>query len=349
MTEDHPDRFFPADPATREIARRLHAEIVDLPIAARMRLDARLFEDEAPRAAHERARLHRLELETSALDAMEGFEALRIGTWPGRVVPLYCAEPVMDPEMPGFVEALDRFGQLADTDAYTWKGYLDAHRVRREVFKVYGATDVLVQPPTARAAALDPAEATALFRKVCIGKASAVEAESFRALMLVELARMSLEDGLGLVIEPGRLALPFEAAEADFIQLPLDYVRPLRVLLQLFGAAEPMRIAVATRDVPALADQLAPLAELTSALRIGLAGGTCNAPSRLAAFREIALEHPGARTQPMKASAAGLDGIAASADTARRIDCAVLAHHVATHRIGEETARGFARHWALAT
>ena len=47
------------------------------------------------------------------------------------------------------------------------------------------------------------AEAAALFSKVIAGKAAAAEQELFRAQMLTEMARMSVEDGLVMQIHPG--------------------------------------------------------------------------------------------------------------------------------------------------
>ena len=57
--------------------------------------------------------------------------------------------------------------------------------------------------PTARTADLPQAEAAALFAKVIAGKADAAEQELFRAQMLTEMARMSVEDGLVMQIHPG--------------------------------------------------------------------------------------------------------------------------------------------------
>src|SRR3546814_11378226 len=57
--------------------------------------------------------------------------------------------------------------------------------------------------PSAATADLDRADAERLYAKVRSGDFTAAEAELFRAQMLTEMARMSLDDGMTLQIHPG--------------------------------------------------------------------------------------------------------------------------------------------------
>ena len=101
MTDVHPDRLFPSDPGVRAIARELYASICSLPVAAMGSMPADDFIEPAARLAYEAADLSRLQIEQSPLDDLAAYEALRTGEWPGRVVPVYRADDVVDPETPG--------------------------------------------------------------------------------------------------------------------------------------------------------------------------------------------------------------------------------------------------------
>ena len=88
-------------------------------------------------------------------------------------------------------------------DSSRWPGYLLALRHARERFRKLGCTATDHGHPTARTADLDGGAAAALFDRVLAGKADVAEQELFRAQMLTEMARMSVEDGLVMQIHPG--------------------------------------------------------------------------------------------------------------------------------------------------
>ena len=74
------------------------------------------------------------------------------------------------------------------------------------------------------------------------GAASAADAETFRAQMLTEMARMSLADGLVMQIHPGSardhnpsIFRAFGRDKGADIPTPTDYVFALKPLLDRFG------------------------------------------------------------------------------------------------------------------
>ena len=87
----------------------------------------------------------------------------------------------------------------------TYAGYLAALRSRREAFIAAGATSSDHGHPTARTLALDRGRGGArCSRRGLRGDApTPADAEAFRAHMLVEFARMSIEDGLVMQLHPG--------------------------------------------------------------------------------------------------------------------------------------------------
>ena len=348
-TSSHPDRLFPADPDTRAIARRLFEAVAALPIVSTGSMSAESFADPAMRKAYETGKIARLSLAHDALADMSGFEALRVGDWTGRIVPVYSADAVIDPETPGFVDNIDRLGQLSDHDSYTWKGYLEAHRVRREVFKVYGARASVLRTPSARAEALEPAEATSLFRKVCIGKASPAEADLFRAVMLVEFAKMSADDGLALQLHAGQgvAAGLLPQGVMATMQMPVDYIGAMRPLLDRFGHQDGFEIVAYTVDDTIITRELGPLARVFPALRFGLTGGASNGAGRLMRYRRTILDGEDEQSAvPLGGYSDDITALPAQHETGRRADCAVLAEMVATYRMEEAEAAALAKRWA---
>ena len=199
----------------------------------------------------------------------------------------YRPDPVVDPHYKGFIENIEKFGEIAGVDATSWEGYLEAHRIRRAYFKDFGATSSDHGHLTARTENLPQEEAAALFQKALKGECSAEEADAFRGHMLTEMARMSLEDGLVLQIHPGsnrNHSTPvFETFGLDKgfdIPTRTDYVHALKPLLDAVGMERELKIILFTLDETSYARELAPLAGVYPALRLGPAWWFHDSPAR---------------------------------------------------------------------
>jgi len=156
-----------------------------------------------PRALYERFNIEVLSTTESPLDELKAHQAIRDSGWKARIVPAFRPDAVVDPEFKGFAELVAKLGEQNGEDSSTWKGYLNALMKARARFRTLGCTSTDHGHPTAQTANLSQAEAEALFAKVMAGKADAGEQELFRAQMLTEMARMSVEDGLVMQIHPG--------------------------------------------------------------------------------------------------------------------------------------------------
>ncbi|HTU60754.1 MAG TPA: glucuronate isomerase, partial [Polyangiales bacterium] len=229
-----------------------------------------------PRALFERFRIEVLATTESPTDRLEHHRALRASGWNGRVITTYRPDAVVDPEHELFSTALAEFGELTGCDVQSWRGYLQAHRVRRQLFASLGATATDHGHPTARTADLSPAASEALFARVVSGSSSAADAELFRAQMLTEMARMSLDDGLVMQIHPGSFRNHNAQLFAEYgrdvgadIPQPVDYVRSLKPLLDRFGNERRLTLIVFTLDETSYSRELAPLAGHYPALRLG--------------------------------------------------------------------------------
>ncbi len=167
-------------------------------------IEARLATPEfLPRALFERFNIEVLATTDSALDTLADHAAIRESGWKGRIVPTFRPDAVVDPEFPGFLENLRKLEALTGENTTTWRGYLSALERRRDFFKTMGATATDHGHPTALTMDLSETSASNLFEQVIEGKAYAADLEIFRAQMLTEMARMSVDDGLVMQIHPG--------------------------------------------------------------------------------------------------------------------------------------------------
>ena len=167
------------------------------------RIAERLGEaDMRPRALYERFNIEVISTTDAATDALAAHDRIKASGWTGRVVPAYRPDAVIDASRKDFRSEVERFLALAGAPA-TYAGYLDAHRSRRAHFRQRGATSTDHGHPSARTADLSRGEAAALFERVLKPGVSDEDADLFRAQMLTEMARMSIEDGMVMQIHPG--------------------------------------------------------------------------------------------------------------------------------------------------
>ncbi|MBW8811797.1 MAG: glucuronate isomerase [Caulobacterales bacterium] len=299
-----------------------------------------------PRALFERFNIELLATTESPVDELAHHAAIRASGWTGRVVTAYRPDPVIDAEHEQFPDALQRFGELTGQDVRSWQGYLEAHRMRRAFFAQMGATSTDHGHPTAATADLAPAEAEALFGRIVGGGFTAADAELFRAQMLTEMARMSLDDGLVMQIHPGSFRNHNAALFAGFgrdkgadIPTRTDYVRALKPLLDRFGNEPGLTIILFTLDETSYSRELAPLAGHYPALRLGPAWWFHDSPEGMRRFREQTTETAGFyNTVGFNDDTRAFLSIPARHDVARRVDVGFLARLVAEHRMDEDEA-----------
>jgi len=308
---------------------------------------AQLAEDAfRPRALYDRFRMEFLATTDGALDPLEPHARLRASAWRGRVVPTFRPDDVIDPGRPGFHAKLGQLAELTGEDTTTWPGYLAAIRERRRAFIAAGATASDHGHPTAATADLSPKEAEALFARVTADPADDEDAELFRGQMLVELAAMSLEDGLVLQLHAGSwrghnpsLTARFGSDRGADIPKAMNYVRELKPLLDRFGNEPELTIIVYTLDESTYSRELAPLAGHYPALRLGPPWWFHDSPEGIRRFRQLVTETAGfANTVGFNDDARSLLTIPARHDLVRRVDAGFLAGLVVEQRLEEDEA-----------
>jgi glucuronate isomerase len=299
-----------------------------------------------PRALFEQFKIEVIATTESPLDPLAHHKAIAESGWKGRVVTAYRPDPVIDPEFDGFRANLEKFGDITRCDTFSWHGYLEAHRLRRAFFKQHGATSTDHGHVSAQTVDLAQADAERLFAKVTSENFTEGDAELFRAQMLTEMARMSLDDGLVLQIHPGSFRNHNAGVHRRFgrdkgadIPVATDYVRALKPLLDRYGNEPDLTVIVFTLDETSYSRELAPLAGHYPALRLGPAWWFHDSPEGMRRFREQTTETAGFyNTVGFNDDTRAFLSIPARHDVARRVDCGFLARLVAEHRLAEDEA-----------
>ncbi len=294
-----------------------------------------------PRVLFERFKIDFLATTESADDPLTHHAAIRQSGWKGRVVTTYRPDSVIDVEHENFGAAMARFAALTVEDVERWSGYLAAHRRRREDFRRAGATATDHGFASARTANLSRPEAEALFGRIIGGRWSAEDAELFRAQMLTEMAKMSVEDGMTMQIHPGacrnhnrRLFESHGRDKGADIPTRTEYVQALKPMLDLVGNEPGLTIILFTLDESTYSRELAPLAGHYPCLRLGPPWWFHDSPEGMMRFRQMATETAGFYNMVgFNDDTRAFLSIPARHDVARRIDCAFLATQVADGRI----------------
>ena len=218
-------------------------------------LEARLARPEfAPRALLARFNIELLATTDAATDTLEHHQRLRADGL-GRVRPTFRPDAVVNIAAPAWRAHVAALGGAAGVDVIDYPSYVRAIERRRAFFKQIGAlaTDhAAVTPYTER---LSDREADPLLQRALKGRADEVDMARFTAHMLVELARMSCEDGLVMQLHAGSLRNHHDPVFARFgpdtgadIPVATEWTRNLRPLLNAYGADSRFRLILFTLD-----------------------------------------------------------------------------------------------------
>ena len=235
---------------------------------------------------------------------------------------------------------------MAGIDTGDYAGYLRALEERRRYFIGHGATSADHSHADVRTDPLEPAAAARIYRAALAGEATPQEAVAFRRHMLLEMARMSCEDGLVMTLHPGirrnHHRPTFARVGADTghdIPIRIEFTDALRPLLERFGTHPGFHLVIFTVDETAWSRELAPLAGFYPAVYVGVPWWFLDAPDAIRRFHAAVTETAGfSRTSGFVDDTRAFCSIPARHDMSRRIDAGVLARLVAEHRLEEDEA-----------
>jgi glucuronate isomerase len=228
-----------------------------------------------PRALFRRFNIEVLCTTDAATDTLAEHRALRAEGWTN-VRPTFRPDAVVDLSADRWREHIAKLGEVSGTEIADYRGFIGALEARRAFFKELGATaadHAAEMPHTER---LSVREVETIFRRALADEATTEDAARFCAHMLLEMARMSAEDGLVMQLHVGSLRNHNRAVFERFgldrgadIPLRTEWTRSLHALLNAYGSDPTFRLVVFTLDESTYGRELAPLAGHYPALRLG--------------------------------------------------------------------------------
>ncbi|MGQ9730760.1 MAG: glucuronate isomerase [Candidatus Zipacnadales bacterium] len=304
-----------------------------------------------PRALFERFNIEVLTTTDAATDTLEHHQRIKESGWNGRVIPCFRPDGVTDLASRGWKESIQQLGELTGIDIDSYRTFVSALEERRQYFKSMGATSTDHAVVTPYTHELSVREADKIFRRALTGKATESDAAQFTAHMLMEYARMSIEDGLVMQIHPGSFRnhnrFVFERFGADKgcdIPVATEYTRNLYELLNKYGNDRRLTLIVFTLDESSYARELAPLAGHYPAMRLGPPWWFHDSIEGMIRFRKMVTETAGIyNTVGFNDDTRAFPSIPARHDLARRMDCNFLAGLVARRIIDMDDARKMSR------
>ncbi|WP_203581710.1 glucuronate isomerase [Microbacterium hibisci] len=299
-----------------------------------------------PRALFERFGLEVMATTDAATSPLSSHARLAADGWGERVVPTFRPDPLLEPARPDWSRQLAELSERAGIDAHDYDGFLAALRERRRVFIAAGARATDHGHLSADTTPLDRADARRLFDRARRSELGAAEAASFTADMLFRMGEMSADDGLVMQLHPGVLrdhdrgvAVRHGHDLGYDIPVGAEFTRALRPLLEAFGHHPRFHLIAFTVDETTYSRELAPLAGVYPALRLGAPWWFLDSPDAMRRFREAVVDTAGLRnTSGFVDDTRAFCSIPARHDLARRIDAGYLARLVAEHRLDLDEA-----------
>jgi glucuronate isomerase len=305
-----------------------------------------------PRALFRRFNIEVLATTDAPADTLEHHQRLRqaeaeLG---GRVIPCFRPDALFRIARITWSEELARFERVCDSEIGSYADFRSALARRRVDFKAHGATatdHAVVAPRTER---LDQADAERLFAKARAGTATVEDQEAFEAHLLMEMACLSLDDGLVMQLHAGSLRDHNRCLDERFgpdrggdIPVATEFTRNLRPLLNAYGNDPRFRLIVFTLDESTYSRELAPLAGHYPALLLGAPWWFHDSIEGMTRFRQQTTETAGIyNTAGFNDDTRAFCSIPARHDLARRADANYLAGLVARHVIDMGEAREMA-------
>lgn len=256
---------------------------IDIPLNAETaqeiydRIAAQLSTPEfQPRRLYERFHIEVLCTTDPATSTLEDHRAIRESGWNGRILPTFRPDHLFHIDAPDWPDHLALLEERTGISITSYSAFIRAIEERRSFFKHMGAHATDHATVGAYTEHLSPPEAEAIFQRALHRSLLPGDAHRFIGHMIIESARMSIEDGLVMQWHVGAYRnhnLPlFERFGPDIgadIPVACEFTRNLQPLLNRYGNDPRLTLILFTLDESTYARELAPLAGHYPALKIG--------------------------------------------------------------------------------
>ncbi len=230
----------------------------------------------SPRRMFERFKIEVLCTTDAASDDLKDHQAIRDSGWSGIVLPTFRPDAVVNLDAPNWRANIDALSAAVGFEVDSYNRLIQALEARRAFFVEMGARATDHAALTAYTGELTPHEADAVFQRALKGAATAEDAARFTGHMLMEMARMSIEDGMVMQIHVGSFRNHNQAVFDRFgldkgcdIPVASEFTHNLRPLLAKYGNDPRLTLILFTLDEDTYSRELATLAGHYPALKLG--------------------------------------------------------------------------------
>jgi glucuronate isomerase len=294
-----------------------------------------------PRTLFEKFRVEVLSTTDAATDSLEHHKKISSSGWNGKVIPCFRPDGVTDLSAVNWIQNIKLLGERTGKEITSYSEFISSLENRRKYFKELGAVSTDHGVFSSYTRELGKNEAERIFQKALKGNATEEDTKIFTAHMLMEMARMSTEDGLVMQIHPGAyrnhnpvIFKRFGADKGSDIPMQTDYTFNLKELLNKYGNNFDLTVIIFTLDETTYSRELAPLAGHYPSMKLGPAWWFYDSIEGMTRYRQTVTETAGFyNTVGFNDDTRAFVSIPARHDTARRIDSNYLGGLAARHII----------------
>lgn len=232
--------------------------------------------DFRPRRLFERFNIEVLATTDAITNSLEHHQAIAESEWSGRVIPTFRSDALIDVTSVDWLSQVEKLSAASDIPITNYHSYIQALEQRRNFFKEMGATATDYSTQSAFTVQLSDVKADSIFQKALKANISEQEAQAFMGHMLIEMARMSCDDGLVMQLHIGSYRNHNSSLFTDFgrdmgadIPSTSEFTHNFKALLDRFGNERKLTIVLFNLDESVYSRELAPLAGHYPILRLG--------------------------------------------------------------------------------
>jgi glucuronate isomerase len=253
-----------------------------------------------PRRMYERFRIEVLCTTDAATDALSHHRAIRESGWHGRILPTCRLDGLANMYAPDWCRHMEALSEVSGREVTSYRALIQALEERRAFFKQMGARATDHSPVMVHTQELTEHEADSILLRALRGRATTDEAMQFTGHMLMESARMSIEDGLVMQIHPGSyrnhnqwIYDTFGSDGGGDIPVEMEFTRSLHALLNKYGNDTRLTLIIFTLDEATYARELAPLAGHYPALKLGPPWWFQDSVNGMIRYRQLTMDAAG--------------------------------------------------------
>ena len=243
-------------------------------------------------------------------------------------MPTFRPDGVINIDRPDWRDNIRALGDISGAEITSASRLVRALEERRAFFKSMGATSTDHAVLTPFTVELSEPEAEAIFERALKGQATETDAARFTGHMLIESARMSIEDGLVMQLHPGSyrnhnqtILERFGLDKGADIPISHEFTRNLWPLLNKYGNDARLTLVLFTLDESTYSRELAPLAGHYPAVKLGPPWWFYDSLNGMKRYRDLVMETAGlANTVGFNDDTRAFPSIPARHDLSRRAD-----------------------------